>query len=247
MRSLLLRIFLWFWLAMILIAGSTAAITTFIMDEMREQQPRTMQREQRAVANDAARALAKGGREGLTEWLRKRNSGNQGRVYMFTPENQDLLGRELPGRWRRQWETPPQLPGEVPGAPNIRYRPQQSLPAVVGADGTPYRFIVFPARPSRWGVVAEPYTRYVLLIVTLIVTAAPEINSDGIVAWGVRNVIPIILLVVGIGIIASSRKGQMSQNALTVTNVMLGCVVIAGAALFYGFAGDIAGFVFQKQ
>ena len=83
--------------------------------------------------------------------------------------------------------------------------------------------------------------------VTLIVTAAPEINSDGIVAWGVRNVIPIILLVVGIGIIASSRKGQMSQNALTVTNVMLGCVVIAGAALFYGFAGDIAGFVFQKQ
>jgi hypothetical protein len=83
--------------------------------------------------------------------------------------------------------------------------------------------------------------------VTLFVTAAPEINSDGIVAWGVRNVIPIILLVVGIGIIASSRKGQMSQNALTVTNVMLGCVIIAGAALFYGFAGDIAGFVFQKQ
>ena len=64
------------------------------------------------------------------------------------------------------------------------------------------------------------------------ITAAPEINSDGIVQWGVKNLIPILLLFVGIGIIASARKGQMSQNALTVTNVMLGCVVIAGAALF---------------
>jgi hypothetical protein len=76
------------------------------------------------------------------------------------------------------------------------------------------------------------------------ITAAPEINSDGIVQWGVKNLIPILLLFVGIGIIASARKGQMSQNALTVTNVMLGCVVIAGAALFYGFADSIATFVF---
>lgn len=75
--------------------------------------------------------------------------------------------------------------------------------------------------------------------------AAPEFNSDGIVARGVKNLIPIVLLVVGIGIIASSRKGQMSQNALTVTNILLGCVVIAGAALFYGFADSIATFVFN--
>lgn len=77
------------------------------------------------------------------------------------------------------------------------------------------------------------------------VTAAPQFNSDGIVAWGVKNIIPIILLVVGIGIIAGARKGQMSQNALTITNIMLGCVVIAGAALFFGFADSIATFVFQ--
>jgi len=78
-----------------------------------------------------------------------------------------------------------------------------------------------------------------------VVIAAPDFNSDGIVEWGVKNVIPIVLLVVGIGIIASARKGQMSQNALTVTNILLGCVVIAGAALFYGFADNIAQFVFK--
>jgi hypothetical protein len=75
--------------------------------------------------------------------------------------------------------------------------------------------------------------------------AMPSVNSDGVVAWGVRNVIPILLLVIGLGIIAGARKGRMSENALTITNVLLGCAVIAGAALFYGFADSIASFVFS--
>ena len=73
---------------------------------------------------------------------------------------------------------------------------------------------------------------------------APDINTDGIVQWGVRNIIPILLLIVGISIIASARKGRMSENAGTITNVLLGCGVIAGAAFFYGFAGEITGFIF---
>jgi hypothetical protein len=81
---------------------------------------------------------------------------------------------------------------------------------------------------------------------TDLIAAAPNINSDGIVQWGVQNIVPILLLVVGIGIIASARKGRMSENAMTITNVMLGCAVIAGAALFYGFADNIANFVFQS-
>ena len=64
-------------------------------------------------------------------------------------------------------------------------------------------------------------------VTATIVTAAPDINSDGIVEWGVKNIIPIVLLVIGIAIIAGARKGQMSQNAMTITNVLLGCVVIA--------------------
>lgn len=83
-------------------------------------------------------------------------------------------------------------------------------------------------------------------VLAQILTAAPDINSDGIVSWGIRNIIPIVLLVIGIGIISSSRKGQMSQNAMTITNVMLGCVVIAGAGLFFGFADNIADFVFAN-
>jgi uncharacterized membrane protein (Fun14 family) len=82
-------------------------------------------------------------------------------------------------------------------------------------------------------------------VVEIVIAAGPNINSQGVVGWAVRNIIPIVLLVIGIGIIASARKGQMSQNAMTITNIMLGCIVIAGAALFYGFADSIASFVFS--
>ncbi len=82
--------------------------------------------------------------------------------------------------------------------------------------------------------------------ITELATAAPAINSHGIVDWAVKNIIPIVLLVIGLGIIAGARKGQMSQNAMTITNVLLGCVVIAGAALFFGFGDSIANFVFAK-
>ncbi len=57
----------------------------------------------------------------------------------------------------------------------------------------------------------------------------PTLNSNGVVEWGVKNIIPLVLLVIGIGIIASARKGRISDNANTLTNVMLGMGVIAGA------------------
>ena len=83
-------------------------------------------------------------------------------------------------------------------------------------------------------------------LATQIIVMAPQLNSDGVVRWGVQNIIPIVMLFIGIGIIASARKGQMSQNAMTVTNILLGCTVIAGAALFYTFADNIATFVFSN-
>ena len=37
------------------------------------------------------------------------------------------------------------------------------------------------------------------LVTESVLAAGPDINSDGIVAWGVKNIIPIVLLVIGIG------------------------------------------------
>jgi hypothetical protein len=85
-----------------------------------------------------------------------------------------------------------------------------------------------------------------LLTSGVFLSTSPDINSQGIVEWGVRNIVPIILLVIGLAMIAGARKGQMAQNAMTITNVLLGCAVIGGAALFYGFGDDIAAFVFAQ-
>ena len=49
---------------------------------------------------------------------------------------------------------------------------------------------------------------------------------------------------IGLGIIASARKGRISDNANTLTNVMLGMGVIAGAGALYVFAGQMTNLVF---
>jgi hypothetical protein len=72
----------------------------------------------------------------------------------------------------------------------------------------------------------------------------PSFNSNGLVQWGVKNVIPVVLLIIGIGIIASARKGRISDNANTITNVVLGMGVIAGAGVLYIFAGQLTDLAF---
>jgi hypothetical protein len=74
--------------------------------------------------------------------------------------------------------------------------------------------------------------------------AGPSLNSNGVVEWGIKNILPLILLMIGIGIIASARKGRISDNANTLTNVVLGMGVIAGAGLLYAFASGLTNLVF---
>jgi len=74
----------------------------------------------------------------------------------------------------------------------------------------------------------------------------PSLNSNGVVEWGVKNIIPLVLLIIGISIIASARKGRISDNANTLTNVVLGMAVIAGAAVLYAFASGLTDLLFGK-
>jgi hypothetical protein len=67
----------------------------------------------------------------------------------------------------------------------------------------------------------------------------PTVNTNGVVAWGVKTVIPLILLAIGIAIIAGARKGRMAENANTVTNILIGAAVIGGAGLIFAFATQL--------
>jgi hypothetical protein len=73
----------------------------------------------------------------------------------------------------------------------------------------------------------------------------PTLNSTGVVEWVVRAIIPLVLLAIGIGIIASARRGKLSDNANTLTNVFIGLSVIAGAGLMFGFAQQITDLMFS--
>lgn len=77
-------------------------------------------------------------------------------------------------------------------------------------------------------------------------TKGPTLNSSGLVEWVVRAVIPLVLLGVGLGIIASARRGKLSDNANTLTNVFIGLSVIAGAGLLFGFAQQITDLMFSE-
>lgn len=75
-------------------------------------------------------------------------------------------------------------------------------------------------------------------------TDSATLDTTGVVDWGVKNIIPILLLIIGINIIAGARKGRLSENAATLTNVLIGAGVIAGAAFIYGFAGNLTNVIF---
>lgn len=77
------------------------------------------------------------------------------------------------------------------------------------------------------------------------ITLAATLNTDGIVEAGVRLIVPILCLVIGIGIIASSRKGRVSDAASTMTLVLIGLVVIAAGPILYSFADELTGIIIQ--
>jgi hypothetical protein len=75
-------------------------------------------------------------------------------------------------------------------------------------------------------------------------TTGPSLNSNGVVEFGIKNVIPLVLLFIGISIIAAARKGRISENANTLSNVVIGMGVIAGAAVLFGFASSLTDMIF---
>jgi hypothetical protein len=76
-------------------------------------------------------------------------------------------------------------------------------------------------------------------------TLAATLNTDGIVNEAVRLIVPILCLLIGIGIIASSRKGRISDAASTMTLVIIGLVIIAAGPILYSFADEISSLIIQ--
>ena len=100
MRSLFLRIFISFWLVLVIIIASTIGVTTCVAWN---RLTTLSEIDSRGLAKDATAALRSGGEAGLTSWLKQIHDNYAGiDIYIIAPGGNDLLQRDVPGRLR-QW------------------------------------------------------------------------------------------------------------------------------------------------
>ncbi len=161
MRSLSLRIFLSFWLALLTIVAAAIGITVLILTTT-DLQPH----ERNASLNAAALALSRDGREGLVSWLSAQQSNDKRPpIVIFDEAGEELLGRTF-GRRARGWQ--PREPLEIG---DVRIVAPQPLPVLISRDGARYRIAISPPRPDRFGFRALRDARTPVVLIALAVTA----------------------------------------------------------------------------
>ncbi len=69
-------------------------------------------------------------------------------------------------------------------------------------------------------------------------------DSTGISNWILGNIVPIMLAVIGILIIARSKKGDWSGTLNTSGIVIVGLMFLVGAGAFIAFSREMSGVVF---
>ena len=167
MRSLLLRIFLSFWL-IIVVSIATAATLGFLYAERARA---TLQNFEVSDAMlEASDALEERGRDGLIDWLESLPPVMASFVFVLDEQRKDLLGRPLPGpasmALRRL-----QRPGAL-WPPRLRerdnFRPARPFAQLVGPEGDTYTLIVLPPQNAvaRW--VSERSRLSFIVIVLLV-------------------------------------------------------------------------------
>ncbi len=168
MRSLLLRIFLSFWLIIVITIG-TAGVAGFLYAERMREAIESFEIGDSMLG--ASAALEAGGRKGLTDWLRRNRTSRAITIFVLDERGHDLLDRRVPFgltrvfRRHREHLHRHQFGDRDPR--NLRRsRPQ---PLLVAADGNIYTFFVSPSRASH-SVWTMADARWLLFAIALLVS-----------------------------------------------------------------------------
>lgn len=144
MRSLFLRIFLSFWVATLLVLGTTAAVAWY-----RFQRDQTASPNIRQLASEASNRLLVGGMTDLYNWIESAEDRYPGRhMYIVRPDGQDILQRPLPPTYRsyaNRLKDAGFFGREPP--PNGRDDPLLLSPLFTDRDGTVYTLMIGPSYP----------------------------------------------------------------------------------------------------
>lgn len=162
--TLFWKIFVSFSLAMTLTLIG-AVFVSFRMAEQVFDQDRFDNRDQFISAG--ARALAERGEEGLKEWLRDNRTLGTSILLVIRPDGEELLGREVPGRWLRYIRETSFAPTGDPE--NVR--PRRLVPRLIGPDGSEYNLVFSRPPPTLFGVLDWPSTQVAVLLIAIAAAA----------------------------------------------------------------------------
>src|SRR6266481_4758185 len=174
MHSLFVRIFVLFWIAMVLIVGGSIAITITVA--ARQYESPDMQRRSN-VAIQASEVLGTGGIPALKSWLAANRSPLDDRdLFIIGPDGHDILGRNLSAAAARRMDL---FHGLTQGLdmrphgppPPGNFRPPHFAPQIVGPDGAAYTVLQVPRRPSVFGALSLPGIWFTTLGFALVVSA----------------------------------------------------------------------------
>ena len=168
MRSLLVRIFLSFWLIIGITIGTAAVAGFYYSERLREALDNF---DHGDTVFEASAALERDGREGLVTWLEEFPRARGLTVFVLDERRRDLLGRPLPGNIartisRHRHQLRPERSDRHEPRNLRRARPLSQL---VSADGQVFTLIVLPNRhpPAYFGRTVRGSA---LFIVALIVS-----------------------------------------------------------------------------
>ena len=173
MRSLLLKIFLSFWL-IIVVTFATAGVAGFLYAERMREAIENFEVGDSMLA--ASAALEAGGRRGLADWVRDNPTSRAITLFILDERGHDILERRVPfmftRAFRRHREHPRRHEFDSNDPRNLRRsRPH---PQLVAADGSVYTFFVAPPRGPRADWTSAD-ARWLLFFIALVVS--------GIVSW----------------------------------------------------------------
>jgi two-component system sensor histidine kinase CpxA len=178
-RSLLLKIFLSFWL-IIVVTFATAGVAGFLYAERMRDAIESF--EVGDAMLDASAALEAGGREGLADWVRNNPASRTITLFVLDERGHDILERRVPFMLTRAFHRHREHPRrhEFAGTDPRNLRRSRPYPQLVAADGSVYTFFVAPPRGPRTDWTTAD-ARWLLFFIALV--------ASGTVSWFLASAI----------------------------------------------------------
>jgi two-component system sensor histidine kinase CpxA len=166
MRSLLVRIFVSFWLIIGITIG-VAAIAGYYYAERLQSEMDSFEFDDAIL--DASAALSSGGRAGLADWLRQAPASRNVTIYIVDANDRDILARELPPYLARKLHRhESHMPRRTHSDPS-NLRRARPLSQLVSRSGDVYTVLL--SRPHRpYGYWEGAPAGSLLLVLALIVS-----------------------------------------------------------------------------